>query len=310
MSQHRNDKGLCVKNQRVGLHVFFFFFRNVSIHTRNTLTCTHTHPHIHTYHTPIHPYMRAYKPIQITRLWLLGFSLFLVGAGLNAIGYPGVPEAMGAMLLVTQIVWNALFCFLVLKEKPTFWDYVGIVMILAGSALCLTFGPVNPHPCEHFDMPLVSKYFSGPSYIALAIIQVAVLCVIVGVQVLRWRRKEKPSALAYAIAWAIIAAYAQTMNKVTFSFIFDGRLTGAVPWLIAVSTFITAMLEVSITICVNTYLLHQSKSIIILTLRILSYAIDLLVSHCLRLTTPPYLKTWSKRKPYVDPFTKLDASCW
>lgn len=112
----------------------------------------------------IHCWLNLYK--------LLGFLLFVGGGCLNGLGISGVPEAVAAMLLVTQVVWNAVWCFILLKEKPLLWDYVGTALILGGAGLALAFGPVNPHPCESFNEDLIRFYFSSPPYVAFSVIQV------------------------------------------------------------------------------------------------------------------------------------------
>ncbi|KAJ3115127.1 hypothetical protein HDU96_001139 [Phlyctochytrium bullatum] len=76
-------------------------------------------------------------------IWLLGFIIFALGNFVNFAALQYAPQSLVATLGSISLVWNVILAPIINREKFTWRDVVGVVLIVAGSSLTVVFSGVN-----------------------------------------------------------------------------------------------------------------------------------------------------------------------
>lgn len=102
--------------------------------------------------------------IDIFRLWLLGFAVFISSNILGSlVQIASLPVVILAPLGAVSLLWNAFFARLILGDVFSPWMILGTLLIAGGAVLIAVFGIV---PEQTRSLEDLLELFRRPTFVA------------------------------------------------------------------------------------------------------------------------------------------------
>lgn len=108
-------------------------------------------------------------PKKKCSIWLLGVAIYVIAAAPDVISYVLIPQVICSAVACFRLVVVTVMASVVLKERLTRSQTIGMALCSIGTFLCLCFGPVR------MEKAVITSQFSSPKVAIYLILGIGVL---------------------------------------------------------------------------------------------------------------------------------------